>query len=122
MNNQTPTSIRVIRYIASAALGLGLAIGSAAVANAEPEWDIGAYDNCMASLPTILTPAQYAAAERDCCLKSGGVHDMWKCEAPGAEQNGRNPLSGDAPTHVIQPVPLPGQGGPVVNPGSNGVS
>ena len=95
------TSIRATRYLAGSALALGLAIGSAAIADAEQVWDIGAYDNCMAGLSTILTPAQYAAAERDCCIKSGGVHDMWKCGAPGVESRG------GAPTHVMQPSPLP---------------
>jgi hypothetical protein len=96
------TSIRVTRYLAGSALALGLAIGTAAVASAEQEWDIEAYDNCVAGISTIVTPAQYNAAERDCCIKSGGVHDMWKCGAPGVESRG------GAPTHVMQPSPLPG--------------
>ncbi len=113
MTTRTSTRRRLTRYLAGPALALGLAIGSAGVANALPEWDIGAYDDCMRGLPTILTPAQYANAERDCCLKSGGVHDMWKCTAPGVESQGRNPLNSDAPTHVMQPSPLPAPPGDV---------
>jgi hypothetical protein len=113
MTTQTPASIRVTRYLASPALVLGLAIGSAAVANALPEWDIGAYDNCMRGLPTIMTPEEYEDAHYQCCIKSGGKyhHTYEKCQAPPAEQSGRNPLTSDAPTHIIQPSPLPGQGG-----------
>ena len=33
------------------------------------------------------------------------------CVAPPVEQSGRNPLPDGAPTHVMQPLPLPGQRG-----------
>jgi hypothetical protein len=113
MTSQTATSRCLTRYLAGPALTLGLAIGSAAVANALPPWDIGAYDSCMGNSPYHGGPGELAWAE-GCCDRSGGV---WKtgdpsgCFAPPAEQSGRNPLPSDAPTHVIQPSPLPGQGG-----------
>lgn len=108
MTTKAPTSRRLTRYLAVPAFAMGLAIGSAAAANAEREWDIGAYDDCMKK--TIRDAAW-------CCLTSGGVvtdanaQDGSGCAAPPAEQSGRNPLPSDAPTHVIQPLPLPGQGG-----------
>ena len=116
MTTQTATSrIRVTRYLAGSALALGLAIGSAAVANAE--WDIGAYDSCMKK--TIRDAAW-------CCLDSGGVvtdvnaQDGSGCAAPPAEQS-RNPMPSGPPTHTMQPSPLPTRG-PVINPSPGGVS
>jgi hypothetical protein len=116
MTTQTPTSRRLTRYLAVPALALGLALGSAAAANALPEWDIGAYDRCVARIPDdVLLSGNYTDAVHECCLKTGGIWDGTKsensCGAPPAEQSGRNPLPSDAPTHVIQPLPLPGHGG-----------
>jgi hypothetical protein len=107
MTTKASTTRRLTRYLAGPALALGVALGLAGGANAAPEWDIEAYDNCIAGLPTILTPAQYADGERRCCLQSGGVHDMWKCGAPGVESQGR------VPTHVMQPAPLPAPPGDI---------
>lgn len=110
MTTNAPTTRRLTRYLAGPALALGLALGSAAVANAEQEWDIGAYDDCMKK--TIRDAAW-------CCLTSGGIvtdvnaQDGSGCAAPPAEQSGRNPLPSDAPTHVMQPMPLPSPGGDV---------
>lgn len=111
MAKTTPISIRVTRYLAGPALALGLAIGSSAVANAEQVWDIGAYDDCMKK--TIRDAAW-------CCLTSGGIvtdanaQDDSGCVAPPpAESQGRKPLSSDAPTHVMQPLPLPGPPGDI---------
>lgn len=115
MRNAAPTSRRLTRYLAVPALALGLAMGSAAVANALPEWDIGAYDRCVANIPTdVLDAGHYTDAVHECCLKTGGIWDGTKsensCGAPPAEQSGRIPLD-DAPTHVMQPLPLPGPPG-----------
>ena len=122
-----PTQPRSVRkraafaaaLVAATAVLFGSALGDSAVANAAQEWDIGAYDDCMKK--TIRDAAW-------CCIESGGVvtdvnaQDGSGCAAPPAEQqSGRNPLLNDAPTHVIQPSPLPNQG-PVINPSTGGVS
>jgi hypothetical protein len=122
MTNKAPTARRLIHFLAGPALALGLTLGSAGVANALPEWDIGAYDQCMAGIPTIMTPQEYELASHECCVKSGGIWDFDKgdCGAPGVESQGRNPLASDAPTHVMQPMPLPGQG-PDIGPATGGV-
>lgn len=106
MTTQTPTSRRLTRYLAGPALALALALGSPAVANGEQVWDIGAYDDCMKK--TIRDAAW-------CCLTSGGVvtdvnaQDDSGCAAPPpAESQGSKPLPSGAPTHVMQPLPLPG--------------
>jgi hypothetical protein len=113
MTTRTPTSTRLTRYLAGPALALGLAIGSAAVANALPEWDIGAYDRCVARIPNeVLLSGNYTDAVHECCLKTGGIWDGTKsensCVAPPAEQSGRIPLPTVVPSHVMQPSPLPG--------------
>jgi hypothetical protein len=110
MTTKAPISRHLTRYLAGPALALGLAIGSAAIANAV--WDIGEYDNCIAGIPTIMTPAQYEMAEYECCNKSGGVwkHGLGrpgKCGAPGVDSQGR------VPTHVMQPSPLPAPPGDI---------
>ncbi len=108
------TSRRLTRYLAVPALALGMAIGSAGVANAE--WDIGAYDACMASNPYGGGPGTEAWVE-GCCDRSGGDFksgpDVHGCFAPPAEESGRSPLSGEAPSHVIQPLPLPAPAGDI---------
>jgi hypothetical protein len=114
MTTKGPTGIRLARSLAGPALALGLPLGSAAVANAVPEWDIGAYDQCANSIPEdVQLDDRSDDAFHECCWKSGGVWNSRtnKCQAPPAESQGRNPLASDAPTHVIQPSPLPGQGG-----------
>lgn len=119
MTTNAPVAIRLTRYLAGPALALGVALGSAAVANAaEREWDIGAYDDCMKK--TFRDAAW-------CCLTSGGVvtdvnaQDSSGCAAPPAAQSGRNSLPSDAPTHVIQPLPPPGPRGDIA-PAPGGVS
>ncbi len=105
--------------VTSIALG-GSALANPPTACAEPVWDIGAYDSCMARIPTILTQDEYEEAHRQCCLGSGGIYKRTynSCSAPGVESQGRNPLPGDAPTHVIQPAPPPDH----VIPAPDGVS
>ncbi|MCT7659119.1 hypothetical protein [Mycobacterium deserti] len=114
MTTRTPTVIRLARYLAGPALALGLAIGSAAAADAV--WDIGGYDRCMSQEPRNGTSEETLEWWRLCCVNSGGV---WKpgpgsagCYAPGVDSQGRNPLTG-APTHVMQPSPLPGPPGDI---------
>jgi hypothetical protein len=123
MTTTAPTAIRLTRYLAGLALALGLALGSAAVATALPPWDIGVYDRCMAQYTDEELLADPDNAARFCCAESFGIWDskIGKCVAPLVESQGRNPLPSDAPTHVIQPLPLPGQG-PVTAPAPDGVS
>ncbi|MEO3757096.1 hypothetical protein ABGB19_02240 [Mycobacterium sp. B14F4] len=126
MTTTTPTSRRFTRYLTGPVLVLGLVIGSPAIANAEQVWDVVAWDSCVRNIPDDVLLGEYGDdALRECCWKTGGD---WKpdgngtaCKAPPAEQAGRNPLPSDAPTHVIQPLPLPGRG-PVVAPAPDGVS
>lgn len=124
MTTKAPTSRRLTRYLAGSALALGMAIGSAAVANALPEWDIGGYDSCMAGIPTIISPEAYEQSHYACCVNSGGIFKHGPpgdCVAPGVESQGRNPLPSIPPTQVMQPSPLPGHG-PVIGPSPGGVS
>ena len=122
MTTTAPTGRRLTRYLAVPALALGLAIGSAAVANAE--WDIGGYDRCMSQEPRNGTAEETLAWWQGCCIYSGGE---WKpgpgsagYYAPGLPgKAGRNPLS-SGPTHVMQPSPLPGPPGDI-GPASGGV-
>jgi hypothetical protein len=111
MATTTPTSIRVTRYVAGPALALGLAIGSSAAANAV--WDVVGYDQCMTHVPTDVEESN--EWHRLCCVNSGGVWNSGNkgCFAPPAEASGRNPLPSDAPTHVMQPLPLPGPPGDI---------
>ena len=78
------------RAIISAIAGLGLALSAAATASAERVWDIGAYDNCMARIPTVISPGDYDYEHWKCCRDSGGDYthgDQYegKCWAPPAE-------------------------------------
>ena len=122
MTTTAPTIRRLTHYLVVPVLAMGLAIGSAAVANAALDMD--GYVACLITTPGGLTPAQRDAYANGCCLANGGsMKPETGCsDDPRASQSGRNPLSDGAPTHVIQPLPLPGQGGPVTNPGSGGVS
>jgi hypothetical protein len=114
MTTTAPTSRRLIHFLAGPALALGLTLGSAAVANAV--WDIGAYDDCMRKIPTIMSHDEFEDAHYDCCVKSGGIYKLTheKCVAPGVDSQGR------VPTHVMQPSPLPSPPGDI-GPATGGV-
>jgi hypothetical protein len=115
MTTKASTTRRLTRYLAGPALALGVALGSASVATALPEWDIGAYDQCTKNIPEdVLLDDRSNDAFHECCWKSGGVWNSTinKCQAPPAGQSGRNPLTG-APTHVMQPAPLPAPPGDI---------
>jgi hypothetical protein len=122
MTNKAPTARRLTRHLAGPALALGVALGSAAVANAV--WDIGGYDRCMSQEPRTGTAEEIVEWWRLCCVNSGGV---WKpgagsigCYAPGVDSQGRHPLPGGAPTHVMQPSALPSPPGDI-GPATGGV-
>jgi hypothetical protein len=87
--------------VIAGAIGLGLAPG----ADAQPidtsghtagEWDIQAYDDCMAKIPTIMDPDAYNRSHFACCVNSGGVynHDTNDCGSPAARPAGpiRKPI------------------------------
>jgi hypothetical protein len=79
--------------LAATALMVGAALGSAPISIAEPEWDIGAYDDCMSK--PVRDPAV-------CCLQSGGNighDDPNVCVAPAAE------ATEETPGRTLPPVP-----------------
>ncbi len=111
MTSLSPSSLR--RIITATLAVTAIALGPAATAAAEPEWDIDAYDKCMAK--TVRDPAT-------CCLISGGNvgdKDPNVCTAPAAVQQGAavegtgptwQPPTGDLPTLVPDgPAMMPGQ-------------
>jgi hypothetical protein len=102
------TVTRTGQCVAAAALTAGLAFIAAPIARAE--WDIDAYDKCIAT-----NGEGYAAA---CCGFSGGEfnRDKWRCQAPpGLEQSFPPPPPGQV---IVTPV-APGSKAPVlpVSPG-----
>jgi hypothetical protein len=101
------------RALAGAALALGLAIAVPGIACAERVWDIGAYDNCMRGIPTIMTPQGYDQAHWQCCRDSGGDYDFGehKCVSPPAEAE--NVPGNPNPTVTGKPRPPLAPGGSV---------
>ena len=102
------------RAIITAVAGLGLALGASAPASAERIWDIGAYDNCMARIPTI--PDNYDFEHWKCCKDSGGDYEHGdaydgKCKAPPAQAD-------NVPGNPV----APGQPRPPAPGGTEGVS
>jgi hypothetical protein len=97
---------RTGQWVAAAALTAGLAFAAAPISHAE--WDIGAYDACMAK--TIRNPAE-------CCLNSGGMFgsDGVTCVAPLSVQQQFPP-----PRQVIVTPVAPGSNAPIlpVSPGA----
>jgi hypothetical protein len=81
------------RSCSVAVLAVIVAFGSIATAKAEPkEWDIEAYDGCIAKandryLNGTITSTQRDAEYRQCCAKTGGVLTATlgntTCRAPG---------------------------------------
>jgi hypothetical protein len=85
--------MKMNHLLAATALMAAVAFGAAPVVSAEPEWDIGAYDDCMSK--TVRDPAV-------CCLQSGGNighDDPNACVAPAAE------AIEEAPGRTLPPVP-----------------
>ena len=116
--------------VATAALG-GSAVGDPATACAAPqEWDIGAYDRCIAGVDVAWGEGKIATenlndAYRECCEKSGGIWSSLggsagagKCVAPPANAETQPTLPGVAPPPVgatQNPAPPPP---PFRNPGA----
>ena len=111
MTSLAPINAR--HFITATLFVAAIALGPAATATAEPEWDIDTYDKCMAQ--TVRDPAT-------CCVLSGGnvgYNDPNVCTAPAAVEQGsavdqtgpawRPPL-GDLPTLVPEgPALMPGE-------------
>lgn len=94
--------------LAATAVALAFpAMGSAA----EREWDIGAYDQCMADGIGKGHDAQDAKNhEALCCWASGGDWNiaLGKCQAPPANQQASRPSiaqQGDIPNYTLEPTP-----------------
>jgi hypothetical protein len=120
MSTSARIGIRATRFLAVHALALAMVIGSAAVANAVPDWDIDFYDRCMASYTDEEILADPGGTARYCCDQTYGVWDsaIGKCVAPPAEsQSGRMPLT-EAPTHVLTPSQPEQVPGGVLTPGA----
>lgn len=93
---------------ALAATAVALAFPAMASA-AEREWDIGAYDQCLADGIGKGHDEQEAENHRAlCCWSSGGDWSaaQGKCQAPPAEQQASRPSiahQGDLPTYTLEP-------------------
>lgn len=73
--------------LAATAILAGSAFGDPATASAAPEWDIGAYDNCMgAGVVQGLEGENWDEHNNACCQKAGGDWNagLKKCQAPAA--------------------------------------
>lgn len=104
---------RIICAMATASVGLGLALGSAATSSAERVWDIGEYDSCMRTMPPIESIDDYIQQNKWCCYKSDGDwNENRGCVAPAAEADN---VPGET-------NPTPGQPRPPMPGGSEGVS
>ena len=87
--NRTTITTRVSQGLAVWALMAGVTIGAPAIAYAEREWDVGAFDQCwQATLGKGLTKAEVYDAVYSCCIQSGGDWNgyLGKCQAPPAVQ------------------------------------
>jgi hypothetical protein len=72
--NNSTIAARVSHGLATAALAAGVALGAAATASAEREWDIGQYDQCIEdgySMPRG-SDAEWHEYQQACCVASGG--------------------------------------------------
>ena len=104
--NHTTIATRVSQCLAATALMAGLAIGTAAIASAEREWDLGVYDDCMKG----EDPGNQSMV-RTCCLLSGGVWVDRKigqpgyCTAPAPLQNPEGQPGPTEPPPVLQNPP-----------------
>jgi hypothetical protein len=111
----TTIATRIGQCLAATTLMTGLAIGAAAVASAEREWDLGAYDECMDdAVPRPATAEQFEEALRACCIASGGVvvetsnagNPIVHCQAPAPEaENVPQPPGQTEPPPVLQNPP-----------------
>lgn len=116
------------RWVGAPLLAATCAIAASAwtqsgVADAQPEWDIAQYDNCITSFPD--NPSENVLRFYDhirwCCEKSGGIWQGGRygtCVAPPADPKSAihtrvpaSPIHGDLPP--ISSPPTHGTGTPV---------
>ena len=128
---------RLASLIAAGALAFGypvIGLGYPSIAGAQPnngggsgEWDIGAYDYCMAhpAPGTMGTAQDVLDQHRWCCESTGGVWGWGDngCHAPPGEASA--PLGPGGPQQVTPPAGVQAPPPPVnptapVNPGSFG--
>ena len=113
--HHTTIAARVGQCLAATALMAAIAIGAAATAGAEREWDLGAYDDCMDdAVPRPATAEQFEEALRACCIASGGVvaetsnagNQVVHCQAPAPEaENVPGEPGQTTPPPVLQTPP-----------------
>ncbi len=114
---RTTIPTRVSQYLAATALAAGIAFGATPIASALPEWDIGAFDQCMAGLdPAVkdgtLSQGEILQWQIKCCRTSGGNWDSIgaKCTAPPAIQpnpGGVTPVTPGGAGITTDPAPPP---------------
>jgi hypothetical protein len=96
MTTIAPALLRTTFIAAVIALS-SIGVGQPAIAKADPEWDIGAYDDCIANPNN--TAGLYGVTY--CCSISGGIMYGNKCVAPPAKAQG--PAQGPEQTQTPAP-------------------
>jgi hypothetical protein len=108
------TLTRTGQFVAAAALTAGLAFTAAPIARAD--WDIGAYDACLARKGIPAGAEDYSG---ECCSESGGNWSLQqvKCVAPPPIEESFGPPP--PPRSVIVTPVAPGSKAPIlsVSPG-----
>jgi hypothetical protein len=100
-----PAGLR--RLVAATLFTAAVAVGSSAfghLAIARADWDIGAYDACMAQ-PHTGTGAEEQKYHMYCCGMSGGV--VTASGGCGAPVNFNGPGQEGTPTETLRPVMTP---------------
>jgi hypothetical protein len=103
---EVKSRIRLPKGVAGAVLAMAIvsanALGSAALANAEPNnggtFDVAKFNKCMADLLDVDgDDLDYRVTGRICCRASGGVwnESRSECEAPPADTQGSRQLPGE---------------------------
>jgi hypothetical protein len=111
--HRTTTATRIGQSLAATALAAGIAIGAAATAGAEREWDLAQMDKCVEdNWPTgNYTIEQVDTVIQYCCISSGGDWNAatTDCNAPPPEAQNVPGVPGQT---TAPPVLDPGQIGP----------
>ena len=124
VTSAAPNNAKRLRHVLTAAVFVtALVLGPAATA--EADWDIGAYDACLARKGLPAGTEDYTG---DCCAESGGQWSLQqvKCVAPPAVEEALPPQP-QKPPRPVNPVPpgniqapAPVSPGAPVNPGNFG--
>ena len=103
---KTLITTAVSTALATAGIALGGIVMPATACAAPDEWDVGAYDKCVASAlkkyqTGQITFQQYNGSVKDCCWStSGRWSDTQGCVAPPKDQAADSVL----PTQTLTPV------------------